>query len=125
MRTYAPRCTATVSGGHVGVVMMGCVWTLACMQDQFQQHIDATHKEMDFFEGYLTDGRKFLISKMFTLADICVAVFLFICMQYGATLERHPELKAFAQRLKERSCFKETWPSAWDDHKNLDWLVEL
>eukprot|EP00892_Ulva_mutabilis_P004674 jgi/Ulvmu1/2579/UM014_0030.1 len=94
-------------------------------KDQFQQHIDATHKEMDFFEGYLSDGRKFFIGEMFTLADICVAVFLFTCMQYGATLDKHPQLKAFAKRLKERSCFKETWPSAWDEHKNLDWLVEL
>lgn len=100
----------------------------SCMQERFQQGIEATLKEMNYFEEYLSDGRSFLIGEMFTLADVSLAVYLFFCEHFGATLDKHPNLKKFADRIRERPCFKETWPAEWlenEGNSGMDFLGDL
>lgn len=94
-------------------------------KEKFEKGIEKAHKELAWFEGYLSDGRPFLTGDMFTLADICLATSLFFAQRAGATFDKYPSLQAYADRLRERSSLKETWPPHWLDSDGNDWLAAL
>lgn len=94
------------------------------LQEQFATGLEKGHKELSYFEGYLSD-RQFLIGEIFTLADINLATALFFAQRAGATLEKYPNLKKYLDSLRDRPCFKDTWPPHWLETEDKDWLVGL
>lgn len=95
------------------------------MQEQFQQGLEKAHKELAYFDGYLSDSRTFLAGEIFTLADINLASAIFFAQRAGATLAKYPNLLKYADLLRDRPCFKDTWPPHWLESEDKDWLVEL
>eukprot|EP00892_Ulva_mutabilis_P004672 jgi/Ulvmu1/2577/UM014_0028.1 len=94
-------------------------------KEQFEEGIKKAHKELQYFEDYLSDGRMFLTGEMFTLADINLAIVVFFGQRAGATFEKYPNLLQFGDRLRDRPCFKGTWPPHWLESENKDWLTGL
>lgn len=94
-------------------------------KDQFQAGVEKAHKELAYFENYLSDGRLFLAGEIFTLADINLVIVIFFGQRAGATFAKYPNLLKYADRLRERPCLKDTWPPHWLESENKDWLVDL
>mmetsp|Transcript_36519 Transcript_36519/g.102965 ORF Transcript_36519/g.102965 Transcript_36519/m.102965 type:complete len:232 (+) Transcript_36519:102-797(+) len=57
-------------------------------------------------DSVLADGREFLCSGRFTLADICVVFALVLGVTFGFDKEYKPQTKAYMDRITARPAFK-------------------
>jgi glutathione S-transferase len=87
--------------------------------------IEAAKKELEIWDGYVADGREYLVGNAFTLVDIMVAVVIFFAQRAGATLVVYPHLLKYANSMRKRECFEDTWPPHWVGTENKDWLTKL
>jgi glutathione S-transferase len=95
------------------------------VQERFADGIDKAAVELKRWDTYLAGDPEFLVGDTLTLADIAVAVNLFFAQRGGCTFRDVPHVAKYAERMKERKCFAETWPPHWKVSANKDWLSGL
>ncbi|CAK0845781.1 unnamed protein product [Prorocentrum cordatum] len=57
-------------------------------------------------DGALSDGREFLCSGRFTIADVCIAYALLLGTRFGFDKRYSPQVKAYLDRMSERAAFR-------------------
>lgn len=78
---------------------------------------------MQLWELFLK-GSEFLVGNTFTLADIVLFPQLAYLVRLHFDLSKYRALSGYYERLKERPCFKETWPPHWLDGPGLPILAK-
>ncbi|MDE0933801.1 MAG: glutathione S-transferase family protein [Novosphingopyxis baekryungensis] len=70
-------------------------------------------KILDWLEAHMPEGDGWLLGERLTLADIAIASPLVNLRHAGGTLDAHPRIAAFAERLHARPCFASS--IAWEE----------
>ena len=70
-------------------------------------------KILDWLEAHMPEGDGWLLGERLTLADIAIASPLVNLRHAGGTLDAHPRIAAFAERLHVRPCFAAS--IAWEE----------
>ena len=87
--------------------------------------MEKARKELAVWDGHLSADPEYVACSEFSLADILLSVTLFFAMRGGAKLNEYPHLQKYAAHMKERPCFRETWPPHWLTSDDKDWLADL
>jgi len=74
-----------------------------------EKHIADVKAEMDLWESYL-GKQKYAATDEFTLADVMLAPAVLVMMRYGATFKDYPNVKKYADMIKEHPSVVKTEP---------------
>lgn len=95
------------------------------MQERFAEGVKKAKTELKRWDEYLAADPQYIVGSALSLADIALALTLFFAMRGGAKLEEFTHLRKYAESMKGREIFAETWPPHWKDSENKDWLVDV
>jgi len=85
-------------------------------QEFLKSKFDAADKELSLWNSYLEKDKSFLVGGQFSMADVFLFVSIMILERQGVDFKNlYPNLYAYNESMKSRSCAKAALPPHWKD----------